>query len=133
MEVCIINWDLIWTILKNLNKKRTLNQRVFRRIGLNVPSHVITQLSIAKSGTAQILLYNLRTCITLSGANTSTKPMTVIAEPMIATTSYVVRPNYDPGMWYKYNMRHNLLKRPIPIGFQDEFEYYRQKNKPNES
>lgn len=37
-----------------------LNNKVFRRIGLNLPNHVMTQLSISKTGIAQSFLYNLR-------------------------------------------------------------------------
>jgi hypothetical protein len=47
-----------------------LNVKVFRRIGLIVPSHMATQLAIGKTGIAQILLSNLRACLMAAGANT---------------------------------------------------------------
>ena len=39
---------------------RRLTARVLRKVGLNIPLHVITQLSICKTGVAQSLLFNLR-------------------------------------------------------------------------
>lgn len=92
-----------------------------------MPSHVITQLSIAKTGVAQIFLYNLRTCLTLYGANTHP-----IAPVVLANTSplppVLVRPSlYEDPLFLKYNLRYNYLKDKPPLMFQSELDYYWQK------
>jgi hypothetical protein len=87
----------------------------------------MTQLSIAKTGTAQLLAYNIRVCLTLSGAYTNVLP--VIAKPTASVLSDpIIRPGYynDP-MWYKYNLRYSLLNGQSPGIYPDEYEYYWQK------
>lgn len=53
---------------------KLLNSEVFDRIGLTVPSHVLTQLCISKSGIAQSFLFNLRMSLALTGAQTNLFP-----------------------------------------------------------
>jgi hypothetical protein len=86
---------------------------VFRKIGLNLPTHVMTQLSIAKSSIAQIFLYNLRASLILAGANTSLKPMPLYPDPIHRAITPYVDPYYDP---YLYGTK--------PYGYRDEFDYY---------
>ncbi|CAF0724393.1 unnamed protein product [Brachionus calyciflorus] len=93
-----------------------LNSKVLKIIGLNIPKHVITQLSIAKTGVAPILLYNLRACITLFGANTNIIPplhLPVLVRP----------PVYEDPLWAKYNLRLNLLGEGPKFIHPNEYEY----------
>jgi hypothetical protein len=110
-----------------------MNKTVFRRIGLNVPSHIITQLSIAKTGVIQIFLNNLRSCISLSGANID-KPIFLLPDSRPAAIYHVPPPVYDSdSLWYKYNLRHHLLtseRNPHPAVaayHSDDFDYQWQK------
>ena len=104
-----------------------MNTKVFQKIGLNVPSHVITQISIGKTGVIQIFLNNLRSCIALSGANLD-KPILLMQEPRALLTVPAI---YEDPLWYKYNLRHHLLTNNPQTSrinpYPDDFEYQWQK------
>lgn len=127
------SYSICQNVQDRIAQWKALNQKVFRKIGLNVPSHTITQLSIAKNGVAQIFLNNLRACLSLSGANpvafnkvaTPTTPLTLTPRQAIVTT-----PVYPDPMWYKYQLRYNLMNQqppPIDAIYPNEYEYYWQK------
>lgn len=103
-----------------------LNSKLFRKLGLHVPSHVITQLSIGKTGIAQTLLNNLRTCISLNSVYNHLPAIAVLPEPQPSPV-IVGGPSFEDPMWYKYNLRYNFLKEQPPIVFQEQYDYYRQK------
>lgn len=89
---------------------------MFRKIGMNIPTHVMTQLSIAKTGIAQIFLNNLRTCLTLFGANTLVRPLPVYPATL---------PQVDP--WYRYQYVNGRRVVGPNYTFPDDYEYYWQK------
>ena len=51
----------------------SLNSLLYSLLGLQIPSHVITQLSIGKTGIIQNFLNNLRICILMNSAAKDSK------------------------------------------------------------
>ena len=110
---------------------------------MNIPTHVMTQLSIAKTGIAQIMLNNLRTCLTLFGANTLINPLPVYAGPTTVVVPPPMTPSLvrlKPGMsidgmstnaldpWYRYPYAAYAGRRLVNGTYlPDEYEYYWQK------
>lgn len=93
---------------------------MFKLIGLNIPKHVITQLSIGKTGVAPTFLYNLRACLTLFGANTNIIPQ--LSLPVI-----VRPPIFEDQLWLKYNLRYNLLQESPKYLYPNEYDFLWQK------
>lgn len=89
---------------------KLLNSEVFDKIGLTVPSHVLTQLSIAKTGIAQAFLFNLRMSLALTGAQTQLfPPPTFMYDPRLNGASYPVHGNaqsfmFGNPLWNQKNM-----------------------------
>lgn len=89
---------------------------------MNIPKHVITQLSICKTGIAPVFLYNLRACLTLFGANTNMIPP--IQFPLINRPPL---PLQDDPAWIKYNLRNSIAKESPKIVNQNEYDILWQK------
>lgn len=87
---------------------------------MNIPKHVITQLSICKTGIAPVFLFNLRASLTLFGANTNIGPSVHI--PLVPR-----QPLQDESAWVKYNMRNNMMKESPKLINQNEYDYLWQK------
>jgi hypothetical protein len=98
---------------------RLLNGKVFIRLGLSVPEHIMTQLSIAKAGIIEVFLYNLRESIRammlyrddplatrLPGLHPlhALHPLNPIHPGLHPPLPGTVRGLYDPRYMYKYNM-----------------------------
>lgn len=107
---------------------KLLNSEIFEKVGLTVPSHVLTQLSISKSGIAQIFLYNLRMSLALTGAQTQLfPPPQFLLDPRLNGASYPVHSNaksfmYNP-LWALGQKGHPLPYIYPPYGMpQAEYE-----------
>jgi hypothetical protein len=85
--------------------KSLLNKRSLQSLGLDLTSHVINQLSISKTGTAQIFLYNLKVVISLNGGNVELTQRQ--AQDIISQEKFLQHRGLD---------YHNLINRPyLPL------------------
>ena len=89
---------------------------------MNIPKHVVTQLSICKTGIAPVFLYNLRACLTLFGANTNMIPP--VQFPLINRPPLPVK---DESAWVKYNIRNSLVKESPKMIHPNEYDFLWQK------
>lgn len=107
---------------------------MFEKIGLTVPSHIVTQLGIAKTGIAQSFLYNLRMSLAMTGAQVQLfPPPQFLFDPRLNGASY---PVHSAAQTYMYNplWAHafakgngppgaNQLPYLFPPGFTNAAEY----------
>lgn len=107
---------------------------MFEKIGLTVPSHIITQLGIAKTGIGQSFLYNLRMSLAMTGAQVQLfPPPQFLFDPRLNGASY---PVHSAAQTYMYNplWAHafakgngppgaNQLPYLFPPGFTNAAEY----------
>lgn len=78
---------------------KLINSEIFNAIGLTVPSHVLAQLSISKSGIAQSFLFNLRMSLALTGAQTNLfPPPQFLQDPRLNGMAYPIHPQAHVGM-----------------------------------
>ncbi len=105
---------LNFNYLKFLFYLSELNAKLFRKIGLVVPKHMATQLSICKTGIAQILLSNLRACLTMAGANTYN----------VNSRSISVMDRSRPRAILAGNSNRRINGANTPYIYADEYEYY---------
>lgn len=99
---------------------KLLNSEIFDKIGLTVPSHVLTQLSISKSGIAQAFLFNLRMSLALTGAQTQLfPPPHFMYDPRLNGASYPVHGQAQSYLFnpYQANAKNMALPYLYPPPF----------------
>ena len=120
----------IQTLPEKSEQWKLLGVDIFERLGLTVPTHVMTQLAIAKPGIAQIFLYNLRMCLAVTGANTQLLPPGYLLDPRAMPPNAYPHMHHDPyqhmynPLWYNQNLRKNTQIPQLPYIYPtlNEFE-----------
>jgi hypothetical protein len=101
---------------------KLINSEIFANIGLTVPSHVLAQLSISKSGIAQSFLFNLRMSLALTGAQTNLfPPPQFLQDPRLNGLAYPIHPQAHVNPYHHmYNPLWALHKGQLPFLVADE-------------
>jgi len=96
---------------------KLINSEIFVHIGLTVPSHVLSQLSISKSGIAQSFLFNLRMSLALTGAQTNLfPPPQFLQDPRLNGLAYPIHQQATINPYHHmYNPLWALNKGQLPF------------------